>query len=97
MRVPMTRVIAIDGPVGSGKSTVAQAVADRLGLDCLDTGAMYRAVAAAVVRNGDADDDPAAAAIAVAEHVRIEMADGRVVVDGDDVTDEIRRPRWGGW
>ncbi|HEX7275900.1 MAG TPA: (d)CMP kinase, partial [Acidimicrobiales bacterium] len=36
------RVIAIDGPVGSGKSTVARAVADRLGLDCLETGAMYR-------------------------------------------------------
>ena len=46
------RVVAIDGPVGSGKSTVARAVADRLGLDCLETGAMYRAVAAAVLRAG---------------------------------------------
>ena len=46
------RVVAIDGPVGSGKSTVARAVADRLGLDCLETGAMYRAVAVAVLRRG---------------------------------------------
>jgi len=81
------RVVAIDGPVGSGKSTVARAVAERLGLDCLETGAMYRAVAAAVLRRGD-DADPAA----VAQGIHIEMSDGRVVVDGDDVTDEIRRP-----
>ena len=47
------RVVAIDGPVGSGKSTVARAVADRLGLDCLNTGAMYRAVALVVLRRGD--------------------------------------------
>ena len=46
------RVIAIDGPVGSGKSTVARAVADRLGLEVLETGAMYRAVAAAALRLG---------------------------------------------
>ncbi len=84
------RVVAIDGPVGSGKSTVARAVADRLGLDCLETGAMYRAVAAAVLRRGD-DADPAA----VVDGVEIEMAGGRVVVDGDDVTDEIRRPEVG--
>ncbi len=94
MRVPMrvpVRVIAIDGPVGSGKSTVARAVADRLGLDCLETGAMYRAVAAAVLRRGDDGADPAA----VARSVEIEMTDGRVVVDGEDVTDEIRRPEVG--
>ena len=53
----MARVVAIDGPVGSGKSTVARAVADRLGLDCLETGAMYRAVAAAVLRSGAPADD----------------------------------------
>ncbi|HEX6596477.1 MAG TPA: (d)CMP kinase [Acidimicrobiales bacterium] len=46
------RVIAIDGPVGSGKSTVAKAVAERLGLEMLETGAMYRAVAAAALRRG---------------------------------------------
>jgi cytidylate kinase len=84
------RVVAIDGPVGSGKSTVARAVADRLGLDCLETGAMYRAVAAAVLRRG-APDDPAEVA-AIARDLEIELGDGRVTIDGDDVTDEIRRP-----
>ncbi|MEA2973508.1 MAG: CMP/dCMP kinase [Actinomycetota bacterium] len=84
------RVVAIDGPVGSGKSTVARAVADRLGLDCLETGAMYRAVAAAVLRRG-APDDPAEV-VAIARDLKIELGDGRVTVDGDDVTDEIRRP-----
>ena len=84
------RVVAIDGPVGSGKSTVARAVADRLGLDCLETGAMYRAVAAAVLRRG-APDDPAEVA-AIAKDLEIELGEGRVTVDGDDVTDEIRRP-----
>jgi cytidylate kinase len=84
------RVVAIDGPVGSGKSTVARAVADRLGLDCLETGAMYRAVAAAVLRRG-APDDPAEVA-AITRKLDIELGDGRVMVDGDDVTDEIRRP-----
>jgi cytidylate kinase len=92
-------VIAIDGPVGSGKSTVARAVAERLGLECLETGAMYRAVAAAVVRRAEADADPDAdpgpAAIALVAGVEIEMGGGRVVVDGDDVTDEIRRPEVG--
>jgi CMP/dCMP kinase len=86
------RVVAIDGPVGSGKSTVARAVARRLGVDCLETGAMYRAVAAAVVRRGV--DDPAGV-VAVAKDVAIEVADGRVVVDGEDVTDEIRSPQVG--
>ena len=51
------RVIAIDGPAGSGKSTVARALADRLGLEYLDTGAMYRAVAYAVLRNGGDPED----------------------------------------
>ena len=98
MRLPVgvpVRVIAIDGPVGSGKSTVARAVAARLGLECLETGAMYRAVAAAVVRRAEADADPGPAAIALVAGVEIEMGGGRVVVDGDDVTDEIRRPEVG--
>jgi cytidylate kinase len=82
------RVVAIDGPVGSGKSTVARAVADRLHLDCLNTGAMYRAVAVAVLhRRADLSD-----VIAVAKDIGIEMDGDRVLVDGADVTDEIRRP-----
>ena len=75
-------VIAIDGPAGAGKSTVARAVAERLGFTYLDTGAMYRAVALAAA--GREDD-----AAAIAEGVRIEVGD-RVLLDGRDVTDEIR-------
>ena len=83
------RVIAIDGPAGSGKSTVARAVADRLGLEYLDTGSMYRAVAFAVLRaGGDPSDEDFAAAVARTIDVRV--AAGRVWVDGVDATVEIR-------
>lgn len=85
------RVIAIDGPAGSGKSTLAQAVADRLGLECLDTGAMYRAVAFAVLRaGGDPSDDDFAAAVARTIDVNLDV--GQVLVDGVDATVEIRGP-----
>ncbi|MBA3409082.1 MAG: (d)CMP kinase, partial [Solirubrobacterales bacterium] len=77
-------VIAIDGPAGAGKSTVARAVAERLGFTYLDTGAMYRCVALALSERGG---DPAA----VAEAVRIELG-GRVLLDGRDVTEAIRAP-----
>ena len=77
-------VIAIDGPAGAGKSTVARAVAERLGFTYLDTGAMYRCVALAVrERDGDA--------AAVAEALRIELGE-RVLLDGRDVTEAIRAP-----
>jgi CMP/dCMP kinase len=82
-------VIAIDGPAGAGKSTVGRAVAARLGLDYLDTGAMYRAVTFAVLRRGlDPSDDDAVAA--VCDHVEIDVGDEAVVVDGVDATIEIR-------
>lgn len=85
------RVIAIDGPAGSGKSTVARAVAERLGLEYLDTGAMYRAVAFAVLRaGGDPADGPFAAS--VARTIALEVGPGRVTVDGADATVEIRGP-----
>jgi cytidylate kinase len=78
-------VIAIDGPAGAGKSTVARAVAERLGFTYLDTGAMYRAVAlASAERPGEAPADVAAA-------IEIGVGD-RVTVDGRDVTDAIREP-----
>jgi cytidylate kinase len=77
-------VIAIDGPAGAGKSTVARAAAERLGFTYLDTGAMYRAVALAVRENGG---EPAA----VAEAAQIELGD-RVLLDGRDVTEAIRTP-----
>jgi len=91
------RVIAIDGPVGSGKSTVARAVADRVGLDCLETGGMYRAVALAVLRRCEAGDigpdlDPHDV-VGVAEKIDLRLeADGRILLDGADVTDEVRAP-----
>ena len=83
------RVIAIDGPAGSGKSTLAQALADRLGLECLDTGAMYRAVAFAVLRAGGDPFDEAFVA-AVARTIDVRTDSGRVLVDGVDATVEIR-------
>ena len=69
-------IVAIDGPAGAGKSTVARATARALGFQYLDTGAMYRAAGLA--------DDPVAA--------DIRLADGRVLLDGRDVTAEIRTP-----
>jgi CMP/dCMP kinase len=86
------KVIAIDGPAGSGKSTVARAVADRLGLPYLDTGAMYRAVTFAALRRGvDPDEvDPVGRLV---REFDLEMdPDGTVRVDGVDATIEIRGP-----
>lgn len=85
------RVVAIDGPSGSGKSTVARHLAERLGLDYLDTGAMYRGVAFACLRRSvDPDDvDPVGR---VAEQVELSVVDGVVTVDGVDASIEIRGP-----
>jgi cytidylate kinase len=82
-------VIAIDGPAGAGKSTVGRALARRLGLDYLDTGAMYRAVALAALRRGiPVADDPAVAALARA--LELSVSEHAVVVDGADATLDIR-------
>jgi cytidylate kinase len=77
-------VVAIDGPAGAGKSSVARAVADRLGFTYLDSGAMYRCVALAVLRRGGS---PAA----VAADVSLSLGH-RVLLDGEDVTAAIRTP-----
>ena len=84
-------VIAIDGPSGAGKGTVARRVADRLGYRHVDTGAMYRAVAWAAVERGIALDDEAAVA-AIADRARIDVDATRVAIDGVDVTADIRTP-----
>jgi cytidylate kinase len=76
-------VIAIDGPAGAGKSTVARAVARELGFTYLDTGAMYRAVALAANESDNAAE--------VARSIEIEVGD-RVLIDGEDVTEKIRAP-----
>ncbi len=84
-------MIAIDGPSGSGKSTVARAVAARLGLQVLDTGAMYRAVTLAVLDAAvPLEDAPTSAAIA--RHCAITVEDGVTTLDGRDVSAEIRGP-----
>lgn len=84
-------VIAIDGPAGSGKSTVGRRLAARLGLEYLDTGAMYRAVTFAMIRHR-VDPDDADAVTAVAVDAVLELRDGSVFVDGLDVTEAIRTP-----
>jgi 3-phosphoshikimate 1-carboxyvinyltransferase len=88
---PTLTVIAIDGPAGSGKSTVGKALAQHLGLQYLDTGAMYRGVTFAAIRRGI---DPADADVVarLAEQVELTVADGQVIVDGVDATIEIRGP-----
>ena len=89
-------VIAIDGPSGSGKSTTARAVARRLGLSYLDTGAMYRAVAVAFLDAGVSPDDTAAVIDATTSadiELSLDPDERWVRVNGRDVTAEIREPR----
>jgi cytidylate kinase len=78
--------IAIDGPSGSGKSTLGRLLAERLGLDCLDTGAMYRSVALLATRSGI---DEAEGIVALATAMTLEVGD-RVLLNGEDVTAAIR-------
>jgi CMP/dCMP kinase len=86
-------IIAIDGPVGSGKSTAARRVADLLGYTHLDSGAMYRALAWKALRDAVPLDDPARLE-AMARNTRIDLVRGsgapRVLLDGEDVTDCLR-------
>jgi cytidylate kinase len=85
-------VIAIDGPAGAGKSTVARAVAAALGFTYLDSGAMYRCVALAALGAG-ADLDDGEALGRLADGLEIGFRDGRVELDGRDVSGAIRDPR----
>ena len=84
-------VIAIDGPAGAGKSSVARGVATEIGFTYLDSGAMYRCVALAALQ-GDADLDDGEALGALAEGLEIDFDGRRVLLDGDDVSDQIRAP-----
>jgi len=85
-------VIAIDGPAGAGKSTVARAVAERLGFTYLDSGAMYRCVALAALERG-VDLGDAVATGRLAGSVEIDLRGERVELDGTDVGAAIRAPR----
>jgi cytidylate kinase len=84
-------IIAIDGPSGAGKGTVARAVAARLGYRHVDSGAMYRAVGWKSLRDGASVDDESAVA-RIAEQSRLEVGSDAVSIDGIDVTREIRTP-----
>jgi cytidylate kinase len=88
-------VIAIDGPAGAGKSTVARKLAQRLGLDYVDSGATYRAAALYVLERGISVDDERAVVEAIAQAAIQFTTDGtasRVLLDGQDVTTRIRTP-----
>ena len=89
MHTGTTGIIAIDGPAGAGKSTIAKALARRLDIEYLDTGAMYRAVTVAAARQGIPADDVERVA-ALARRTQIEVANGVVTVDGVDATTDIR-------
>jgi cytidylate kinase len=86
-----TFIVAIDGPSGAGKGTVARAVASTLGYRHVDSGAMYRAIGWKAQRDGvRLDDDEAVARLAAAS--RVEVEGGRITIDGIEVTREIRTP-----
>lgn len=90
-------IVAIDGPAGSGKSTTARALAERLGYLYLDTGAMYRAVALAFLRAGAAPGASGAAAVLPQLRLDVAHVDGamHVLLDGEDVSEGIRRQEVG--
>jgi cytidylate kinase len=91
----LTQVVALDGPAGTGKSTVCRLVAERLGWRFVDTGATYRAVTLAVLRAGADPEDPAAAELAArAAHVDLitDASSPGVLLDGEDVSAAIRTP-----
>ena len=87
-------IVAIDGPGGAGKSTVAKAVARRLGYTYIDSGAMYRSVACWAIHLG-MDLDDMLKMDQLAQEAHIEFVEGRVLLNGQDVTTEIREPQVG--
>jgi cytidylate kinase len=91
MSIPPRLTIAIDGPSGAGKGTVARAVARALGYRHLDTGAMYRAVGWLAIQKGVSLGDEAALT-ALASTAAFDLENGRVVINGHDVTTAIRTP-----
>jgi len=90
-------IVAIDGPAGSGKSTTARQVAERLGYVYLDTGAMYRAGALRLMQSGEAVDSERAGSIVRGSRIEVAYVDTemRVLLDGVDVSHEIRAPEVG--
>ncbi|MEI6857500.1 (d)CMP kinase [Psychrilyobacter sp.] len=87
----MSFIVAVDGPAGSGKSTISKMVAKKYRLTYLDTGAMYRMIAFTSIRDG-VDLDNIEEVVNLLDSVNIDMKDGKFYVDGDDVSLEIRTP-----
>jgi cytidylate kinase len=86
----MKRVIAIDGPSGAGKSTLARLIAKDMGFEYLDTGALYRAVALQLLRLGVKKEAPDQEIADALMRTRVDFRDGRVLLNGEEVTSEIR-------
>ncbi len=87
--------IAIDGPSGAGKSTIAKIVAEKMGIDYIDTGAMYRAIGLKMVNEGvprEDTEDAAAARQKVLDRTEIDFDNGVITLDGEDVSGKIRTP-----
>ncbi|HMK61874.1 MAG TPA: (d)CMP kinase [Dissulfurispiraceae bacterium] len=91
----MSRVIAIDGPSGAGKSSVSRLVAMRLGYQYLDTGALYRALALYLTRNGVIAEASDATIVNAVKDATIKLEGEKVLLNGEDVTDIIRTPEAG--
>jgi len=91
----MGKVIAIDGPSGAGKSTIAKMLAERLGFTYLDTGALYRGVALLFLERGITPEDDDRALEVTLSHTEIRFEQGKVILDGRDVSSEIRTPEVG--
>ena len=84
-------IVAIDGPAGAGKSTIAKRLAQRIGADYIDTGAMYRAVALKLLRTGTDYNDPEALQTML-DAIDVDFSQGKTILDGEDVSGLIRTP-----
>lgn len=89
--VAETWVVAIDGPAGAGKSSASRLLAERLGFEFLDTGAMYRCVTLAVIRSGINPEDQSQV-LQLASKLRIQLSGAKVWMDDEDVSEAIRSP-----
>jgi len=85
----MVSIVTIDGPSGTGKGTIADLLARRLGWHCLDSGALYRVLGLAAQRRG-LDPDAVAALASLTSTLRVEFRNGRILLDGEDVSEAIR-------